>query len=182
MKIVSNNRIIFVFGSNLAGRHGKGAALCARQYYGAIYGQAEGLQGDSYAIPTKDSCLKTLPIERIKKSVERFISFAGVFLLRQPYVKFKVTPIGCGLAGYKYEDIAPLFKKALDLENIILPEEFITLLLNKSKRSKSVINAEIKEIFKYSKQGKSQRWIANKIGLHQTRISAILKQPERAKE
>ncbi len=106
MSDTSNN--VFVFGSNLAGRHGKGAALYARQRCGAIYGQGEGLQGRSYAIPTKDERLRTLSLERIDMYVARFIVFAR----EHPGLTFRVTRIGCGLAGYTDEQIAPLFATA----------------------------------------------------------------------
>lgn len=96
---------IFVFGSNLAGRHGKGAALFARQNHGAIYGQGIGLQGSSYAIPTKDERLRTLPLEIVEKYVADFKAFAE----SHPELRFQVTAIGCGLAGYSPEQIAPLF-------------------------------------------------------------------------
>lgn len=109
---------IFVFGSNLAGRHGKGAALTAMKEYGAIYGKGEGLQGNSYAIPTKDKNLKTLPLACIYVYVLHFLVFAEV----HPEFIFKVTRIGCGLAGYKDEDIAPMFKEAP--YNCLLPEEW----------------------------------------------------------
>lgn len=115
---------IFVFGSNLAGRHGKGAALFARQNHGAIYGQGVGLQGKSYAIPTKDENLKTLSLLTIKHFVEDFIKFATI----KHSVVFNVTPIGCGLAGYKHSQIAPMFESALVMENIILPKEFLEVL------------------------------------------------------
>lgn len=108
-------REIFVFGSNLAGRHGKGAALTAYKSYGAIYGQGIGLQGDSYAIPTKDEKINTLPLSKIKKYVEQFIKFAKL----NPDLRFKVTAIGTGLAGYDEADIAPMFINAPD--NCILP-------------------------------------------------------------
>jgi hypothetical protein len=114
--------IIFVFGSNLAGRHGKGAALFARQHHGAIYGQGQGLQGNSYAIPTKDERLRTLPLTRIMDSVDEFLRFAR----SRPDLSFEVTPIGCGLAGYKPEQIAPLFKDAPP--NCQLPESFVAVL------------------------------------------------------
>lgn len=97
---------IFVFGSNLAGRHGKGAALHARKHYGAVYGQGEGLQGQSYAIPTKDGSLQTLAVVEIYRAVMRFKSFAE----DRPDLTFKITPIGCGLAGYRQEQIKPLFE------------------------------------------------------------------------
>jgi len=96
---------IFVFGSNLAGRHGKGAALFALQKCGAIYGQGEGLQGSSYAIPTKDKNLKTLSLEDIYDYVMIFKEFAE----EHPEFQFEVTRIGCGLAGYEDDDIAPMF-------------------------------------------------------------------------
>ncbi len=99
---------IFVFGSNLAGRHGKGAALTAVKDYGAIYGHGEGPQGWAYAIPTKDWDLKTLPLGDIQTYVERFLSYAR----EHPELQFKVTRIGCGLAGYSDQQIAPFFRGA----------------------------------------------------------------------
>lgn len=114
--------MIFVFGSNLAGRHGKGAALYALKNKGAIYGQGKGLQGNSYAIPTKDFNIKTLPIEEIEKYVKEFLTFAS----NNTNLIFELTPIGCGLAGYQYSDIAPMFKNAPS--NIILPKEFTEIL------------------------------------------------------
>ena len=99
---------IFVFGSNLAGRHGKGAALYARQKCGAVYGQGIGFQGSSYAIPTKDERLNILPLDRIAGFVTEFINFAN----RHPNLTFQVTRIGCGLAGFKVNQIAPLFRGA----------------------------------------------------------------------
>ena len=110
---------IFVFGSNLAGRHGMGTALYAKKYYGAIYGQGQGLQGTSYAIPTKDENLVPLPLWKIEKYVLRFLNFAK----DQKEFVFKVTPIGCGLAGYSPKEIAPFFKHRSD--NVILPTEFL---------------------------------------------------------
>jgi len=107
--------MIFVFGSNLAGRHGKGAALTAVKEYGASYGVAYGLQGSSYAIPTKDAQLKTLPLSEIEKYVKMFIEFA----YEHPSLTFQVTRIGCGLAGYSDADIHPMFANAPD--NCILP-------------------------------------------------------------
>ena len=110
---------IFVFGSNLAGRHGKGAALYARQHKGAIYGQGIGYQGQSYAIPTKDMYLRTLPLNVIGDYVDQFITFAYL----HPELTFQVTRIGCGLAGYSDNQIAPLFNNVPN--NCILPEEWI---------------------------------------------------------
>ena len=102
------SRTIFVFGSNLAGRHGKGSALVAKQCYGAITGQGVGLQGSSYAIPTKDSQLKTLPICEIDPHVENFITFAK----QHPDWKFDIVRIDFRLAGYTDAQIAPLFRGA----------------------------------------------------------------------
>lgn len=110
--------MIFVFGSNLAGRHGKGAALFARQERGAIYGRGEGFQGRSYAIPTKDACLRVLPLSEIMQYVQKFLRFAKM----HPELEFEITPIGCGLAGYSYEQIAPMFVGAP--KNCHLPVEF----------------------------------------------------------
>lgn len=114
--------MIFVFGSNLAGRHGKGAALFARKFHGAIYGQGEGLQGNSYGIPTKDANIQTLGLEWIGYYVLRFLAFAEA----HPGMTFQVTPIGCGFAGYRPEDIAPFFRDAPI--NCILPIEFVRVL------------------------------------------------------
>lgn len=108
--------MIFVFGSNLAGRHGKGAALDARNKYGAVYGVGEGRTGNAYAIPTKDGRLKILPLVRIEGSVQKFLDYAN----SNPELKFVVTRIGCGLAGYKDSDIAPMFKSAP--QNCSLPD------------------------------------------------------------
>jgi hypothetical protein len=113
---------IFVFGSNLAGRHGRGAALYARQHHGAIYGQGVGLQRSSYAIPTKDANLKTLPLTEIDVHVHAFKEFAR----EHPEMTFHVTAIGCGLAGYKPDQIAAMFKDAPS--NCILPPEFIAVI------------------------------------------------------
>ena len=117
---------IFVFGSNLAGRHGKGAALYALQHHGAAYGQGVGLQGSSYAIPTKDSFLRTLPLSEINKYVHDFLIFARSGEGRN--FLFNVTRIGCGLAGYKDEDIAPMFSPVVYCpnlyKNVKLPKEW----------------------------------------------------------
>lgn len=106
---------IFVFGSNLAGRHGAGAALDAFRYYGAIRGQGYGLQGKSFAIPTKDADLRSLPLREIQKYVMRFLLFAR----SHPDISFDVTRIGCGLGGYHETEIAPLFRDAPT--NCLLP-------------------------------------------------------------
>ena len=115
-----SKRPIFCFGSNLAGRHGAGAAKCAVQEHGAVYGQGYGLQGNSFAIPTKDEDLNTLPVTRIAKYVNSFVRFAQL----NPEMTFQVTRIGCGLAGLKPEEVAPLFKDAINVFNIHLPSRF----------------------------------------------------------
>lgn len=110
---------IFVFGSNLAGAHGGGAARLARQRFGAIMGQGVGLQGNSYAIPTMQG-----GVETIKPYVDEFIEFAK----NNPALTFYVTKIGCGIAGFSEEEIAPLFKKAINIPNIRLPEDFADII------------------------------------------------------
>jgi hypothetical protein len=111
---------IFVFGSNLAGMHGGGAARAARLYFGAVMGQGVGLQGQSYAIPTMQGDADT-----IRPYVDGFIAFAR----QHPEKKFLVTRIGCGIAGFDAEDIAPLFRDAMQVSNISLPADFWDVLL-----------------------------------------------------
>lgn len=103
---------IFVFGSNEAGIHGAGAAKAAKKDHGAMYGIGVGLCGRSYAIPTKDKKIKTLPLDKIEQYVKQFLDFARECLTTHPEYEFNVTRIGCGLAGYKNSQIAPLFKNA----------------------------------------------------------------------
>ena len=111
---------VFVFGSNLAGRHGKGAALWARQNRGAIYGQGVGRQGNSYAIPTKGLDMRSLPLSDVARGVSDFLRYA----LDHPNTRFQLTPIGCGLAGFKRDQIEPLFRGAPN--NVIWPPEWTT--------------------------------------------------------
>jgi hypothetical protein len=108
---------IFVFGSNLAGAHGGGAARLAYQRFGAVWGQGVGLQGQSYGIPTMQG-----GVETIKPYVDEFIEFAR----QHQELRFLVTRIGCGIAGFEPEEIAPLFAEAIDLENVILPADFVS--------------------------------------------------------
>lgn len=112
---------IFVFGSNLAGAHGGGAARIAVEDFGAIWGQGVGLQGQCYAIPTMQG-----GVETIKPYVDEFIEFAK----QHKKLFFYVTRIGCGIAGFRDEEIAPLFAKAIDVQNIALPETFVSHLKN----------------------------------------------------
>jgi hypothetical protein len=117
---------IFVFGSNLHGIHKRGAALCALREHGAKLGQGIGLQGQSYAIPTKDSPYKSLELVSINKFVADFLNYAWW----TPDLTYNVTPIGCGLAGYTPADIAPMFQYAKLLKNVNLPPEFLDLISN----------------------------------------------------
>lgn len=110
---------VFVFGSNLAGMHGGGAARVACLHFGAVMGQGVGLQGQSYAIPTMQG-----GVETIQPYVDNFIAFAKA----HPEKQFLVTPIGCGIAGFEVKDIAPLFEAAKDVKNISLPESFWEML------------------------------------------------------
>lgn len=109
---------IFVFGSNLAGRHGRGSAYEAARSHGAEYGVGAGRTGDAYAIPTKDEHLRVLPLTAIHYYVDVFLSYART----HSKLEFDIVAIGCGLAGYKPEQIAPMFKDAPP--NCHLPEEF----------------------------------------------------------
>lgn len=123
---ITNNRIeelkpgeIFVFGSNLEGAHGGGAALLAYRKWGAIWGQGTGLQGQTYGIPTMHGGPKD-----IRPYVDEFINFA----IAHPELTFLVTEIGCGIAGFEPKDIAPLFEKAIPVSNIHLPARFWQIL------------------------------------------------------
>ena len=109
---------IFVFGSNSQGAHMGGAARVAQEKFGAIWGIDEGLQGKSYAIPTMEG------LENLAPAVQRFTSFAR----QHKELKFLVTAIGCGIAGFRDKEIAPLFAEAIDVPNICLPESFAKVL------------------------------------------------------
>lgn len=106
---------IFVFGSNLAGMHGGGAARIARLHFGAVMGVGVGLQGQSYAIPTMQGGVDT-----IQPYVDEFIQYA----INHPELHFLVTRIGCGIAGFSEDEIAPLFRQAISIDNISLPQGF----------------------------------------------------------
>ena len=116
---------IFVFGSNLAGNHAGGAARVALERFGAVMGQGVGIQGRSYAIPTMQGSL-----ESIKPYVDDFFELAEEW----DQTTFLVTRIGCGIAGFTDEKIAPLFDRALDMYNVVLPESFVRIL--QARRSK----------------------------------------------
>lgn len=110
---------IFVFGSNIHGAHMGGAARVAMEKFGAIWGIGEGLQGSSYAIPTMEG------LENLAPAVQRFTAFA----MQQQELRFLVTAIGCGIAGYRPEEIAPLFQEAAHLPNVYLPLPFWKIIL-----------------------------------------------------
>lgn len=110
---------IFVFGSNLQGRHAGGAARIALTRFGAVFGQGVGLQGNTYAIPTMQG-----GIETIKPYVDEFIDYAK----SHRDLTFYVTKIGCGIAGFTFEEIAPLFREAIGISNVRLPKEFVDII------------------------------------------------------
>lgn len=121
------NSEIFVFGSNLAGRHGAGAAKFAHEKLGAVMGVGEGLTGHTYAIPTKDAQIQMMDWDEIREHVHKFVTFAH----DHPELTFKVTQIGCGLAGWRREQIAPLFVNAPD--NCMFDSEWWVILGDKKK-------------------------------------------------
>lgn len=110
---------VFVFGSNLHGMHGGGAARAAYEKFGAVWGVGVGLQGQSYAIPTMQG-----GVETIRPYVDDFIAFART----HSSLFFYVTRIGCGIAGFRDEEIAPLFATALSQPNVCLPRSFASIL------------------------------------------------------
>lgn len=107
---------IFTFGSNLRGAHGRGAARQALKYFGAIYGQGEGMQGRSYAFPTLDGNLRKRTMDELRESADKFRKCAD----DHPELTFLVTKVGTGLAGYTELEMAPLFADMPD--NVVLPE------------------------------------------------------------
>ncbi len=118
INVLESNEI-FVFGSNIRGMHMGGAARVAYNRFGAEWGNGEGLQGRSYALPTMEG------IESTTEAAKRFTSFAQ----NHPELKFFVTPVGCGIAGYTPEEIAPMFKDTIQLENVYLPISFWKVIL-----------------------------------------------------
>jgi len=137
MKIVRNNKVkitsenvqklsdneIFVFGSNLSGNHFGGAALYAKNNFGAVTGVGEGLTGQCYALPTKDKNIETLSLNDIHKSIEVLLQ-----IVRNSNKFFIITAVGCGLAGYSANDIAPMFEPFIHLSNCSLPQSFIDII------------------------------------------------------
>ncbi len=128
---------VFVFGSNLQGSHGGGAARLAFERFGAVWGQGVGLQGQSYAIPTMQG-----GVETIRPYVDDFVEFA--FL--HPELKFLVTRIGCGIATFTPEEIAPLFEEALEYDNVILPKDFVEVLERDADAKEPVPAESVKEV------------------------------------
>ena len=112
---------IFVFGSNLAGRHGAGAAKLAADKFGAEMGIGEGLTGRCYAFPTKDEYIQTLPLSSIINSAEKLFEVVK----NNSDKKFIITAVGCGLAGYTANEIAPIFERFIHFDNVSLPKSFI---------------------------------------------------------
>ena len=115
---------IFVFGSNLRGIHGAGAAALAHRRFGARWDVGEGMTGNCYALPTKDENIVTRSLNDIQVSVNRFITCARMFRDND----FLLTEVGCGLAGLKVEEIAPLFEDGRHLTNIVWPKSFVNVL------------------------------------------------------
>lgn len=143
---------VFVFGSNLEGCHGGGAARIAYERFGAVWGQGVGPQGKSYAIPTMHG-----PISSIKPYVDDFIEYAK----QHPYNRFLLTRIGCGIAGFKDKEMAPLFAEVLDIPNVSIPKEWLPIIIacpQKYKKERiqtpAVINEDVLKIlcdqYKYS--------------------------------
>lgn len=128
-----NENEIFVFGSNIQGQHCGGAARVALLKFGAKLGQGIGLQGRSYAIPTMQG-----GIETIQPYVDEFVNFADL----HPELTFFVTRIGCGIAGFKDQEIAPLFDKAYDIQNIILPQSFTQIINHKHRLDSEIMGLE----------------------------------------
>ena len=115
------NADVFVFGSNIHGLHHGGASLYALEHFGAINGQAEGIQGRSYAIPTVGNTF-----EELKQAIERF----NDYVVTHPHVRFMLSAIGCGTAGYSEEQIAPLFRQAYSFGNVYVPRQFLRYMDN----------------------------------------------------
>lgn len=140
---------IFVFGSNLQGMHAGGAARCAMKF-GAEWGNGVGLQGNTYAIPTltfpagMDTEDDMLDLSDINRYVQQFIAFAKA----HPELFFYVTPIGCGIAGFTPRQIAPLFRGALELENVSLPKDFLAVLNPTKKSLRDIISGAIHKVLR----------------------------------
>lgn len=141
---------IFVFGSNFQGRHMGGAARVAQEKYGAVWGIGEGLQGQSYAIPTMEG------LENLAPAVQRFTSFAR----QHRELKFFVTAIGCGIAGYQPEEIAPMFLDAAYLPNVYLPLSFWKVIMDIPRADESVrtFAQSVLDVCRYAHRNNPPTW------------------------
>lgn len=141
---------IFVFGSNFQGRYIGGAARVAKEQYGAVWGIGEGLQGNSYAIPTMEG------LENLAPAVQRFTSFAR----QHKELKFFVTAIGCGIAGYQAEEIAPMFLDAAYLPNVYLPLSFWKVLMKIPRAEESVraFAQSVLDVCRYAHRNNPPTW------------------------
>ena len=141
---------IFVFGSNFQGRHMGGAARVAQEKYGAVWGIGEGLQGQSYAIPTMEG------LENLAPAVQRFTSFAK----QHQELKFFVTAIGCGIAGYQAEEIAPMFLDAAYLPNVFLPLSFWKIIMHIPGAEESVRSfaQSVLDVCRYAHRNNPPTW------------------------
>lgn len=141
---------IFVFGSNFQGRHMGGAARVAQEKYGAVWGIGEGLQGQSYAIPTMEG------LENLAPAVQRFTSFAK----QHQELKFFVTAIGCGIAGYQAEEIAPMFLDAAYLPNAFLPLSFWKIIMHIPGAEESVRSfaQSVLDVCRYAHRNNPPTW------------------------
>ncbi len=141
---------IFVFGSNFQGAHMGGAARVAKEKFGAVWGIGEGLQGKSYAIPTMEG------LDNLAPAVQRFASFAH----QHKELKFFVTAIGCGIAGYQPEQIAPLFLDAAYLRNVYLPLSFWKVILKVAYPAKEVRSfaESVVSICKFAHKNNVPQW------------------------
>lgn len=141
---------IFVFGSNFQGRHMGGAARVAQEKYGAVWGIGEGLQGNSYAIPTMEG------LENLAPAVQRFTSFAK----QHQELKFFVTAIGCGIAGYQADEIAPFFLNAAYLPNVYLPLSFWKVIMDIPRADESVrtFAQSVLDVCRYAHRNNPPTW------------------------
>lgn len=141
---------IFVFGSNFQGAHMGGAARVAKEKYGAVWGIGEGLQGKSYAIPTMEG------LENLAPAVQRFTSFAK----QHQELKFFVTAIGCGIAGYQPEVIAPMFLDAAYLPNVYLPLSFWKIIMHIPAAEESVrtFAQSVLDVCRYAHRNNPPTW------------------------
>ncbi len=144
---------IFVFGSNFEGRHLSGAAHAAKERYGAVWGIGEGLQGQSYAIPTMEG------LDSLRPAVERFTSFA----CQHTELRFYVTAIGCGIAGHSPEEVAPMFLKAAFLPNVYLPLSFWKIIMDIAEGEEEVeqLADSIIYLYRYMNRYGQMEWASS---------------------